>query len=190
VVPRSIGAAPGVLAPSGVAILGVVGGHELGYLLGGAADVSLATSHVHLTAATQVAHLFVAWLLLAIAVTDPRRGWTRGLTVPRLAGLQSALYVALEVGERIAQGAPLAELGSAPVLLGLAVQLPLAATLVLFARVVQAAVDRLLAAGPAPLLVPTGRPRCRQRSGFVPRSRRPLATTSRGPPPAPLLVAA
>jgi hypothetical protein len=189
VIPRSVDGIRGALALLGVAILGVVGGHELGYLLGGAADASLATPHAHVAAVTQVLHLFVAWLLLAVAVTDPRRGWTRGLTIRRLAGLQAALYAALEVGERLVQGAPLAELASAPVLLGLAVQLPLAAVTVLVARVVQAAVDRLLADGPTPIVVPTGRHRCR-RAGSVPRSRRPLATTSRGPPPAPLLVAA
>ncbi|WP_052666788.1 hypothetical protein [Nitriliruptor alkaliphilus] len=187
---RNVGAARRGLAVLGVALLGVVGGHELGYLVGGAADGGLATPHTHLAAATRVAHLFAVWFLLAAAVSDPRRGWTRGLTVPRLAILQSGLYVTLEVAERVAQGTPLAELTSRCVLFGLLLQLPLAATTVLLSRVTQTAVERLLAGGPALLVVPTGRPRCTRGPEVAPRSRRPLAATSRGPPVGPLLVAA
>jgi hypothetical protein len=65
--------------------------------------------------------------LVAIAVADPRRsGWRRELTVARLAGIQSLLYVALEWGERAAQGQGVAELWSTPVLAGFVAQLVVA----------------------------------------------------------------
>jgi hypothetical protein len=179
------GGAGRALALLGVAAVGVLGGHELGYLLGGATST---TPHGHLEAALHAAPLFAAWLLVAAAVTDPRRGWTRALTFPRLAALQVTLYGGLEVGERLVLGMPLAELTSTPVLLGLLSQLLLAGVTIALARLAQALVERILLrwSEAARLRVPTSFAAPAPRAV---RSQRPLTTSSRGPPAGPLAPA-
>jgi hypothetical protein len=169
------------LAVLGVAAIGTLAGHELGYLLGGVVDATLETSHAHLSAFLGVAPLAAAWALLAAALTDPRRGWTRQLTARRLASSQAVLYGALEVGERALVGAPMAELGSASVVLGLLAQGWLAAAAVLLVRLAQSVVGHVLRGCSPPLVlqlpaVPVAVP------VSVPASRRPLTTSSRGPP--------
>jgi hypothetical protein len=169
------------LAVAGVAAVGVLGGHELGYLVG-AADGTVTTPHAHLDALLGAAPVAAAWLLLAAALTDPRRGWTRELTVTRLVTAQAGLYAALEIGERLAHGVPLAELASVAVVSGLVAQVVVAGVAILLARAGQSLVGHLLrrprprATTPAlsrpvgdPVDVPAG-------------SRRPRTAPSRGPP--------
>lgn len=168
------------LAVLGVAVVGMLGGHELGYLLGGAAR-TLSTPHGHLDATVHAAPVLAAWSLLAAALTDPRRGWTRELTVPRLTAVQTTLFVLVEVGERALQGAAFGELSSASVLLGLLAQPLLAALTVLLARYGQTVVGHLLrrrrAGRPValgPVLGTAGTP--------VLVSRQPPSVSSRDPP--------
>lgn len=114
-----------------LAIAGVLAGHLVGYGAVSGLGVTSGAHHGHLDLLVDVLLPLGTIALVAIALAHPRRsGWDRGLTVPRLAGLQSLLYVALEWGERAAQGLPAAELASAPVLAGFLAQLMIAVLVV------------------------------------------------------------
>lgn len=131
-----------------VASAGVLGGHLLGYGAGSLLGATTATHHGHLDPLVDVLVPLGSIALVAIALAQPERsGWGRGLTVPRLAGLQSLMYTALEWGERAAQGHGVAELASTPVVAGFVAQLMIAVLVVWAVRLAWRA-----ARPPAPML--------------------------------------
>lgn len=153
-----------------VAWAGVLAGHMLGYGVSGLLGAISATPHAHLDPLADVLVPLGAIALTAIAATDPSRsGWRRGLTVPRLAGVQSVLYLVLEWGERAVQGHGLAELLSLPVIAGFVAQLVVAVVVVSTVRLVWRATRiRPLVMAPWPRLVPA-------------EPRAPLPATTRDP---------
>lgn len=107
-----------------LAAAGVLAGHLLGYGASAVLGVSSATTHGHLDPLVDVVVPLGAILLVGVALAHPQRsGWHRGLTVPRLAGLQSLFYLVLEWGERATQGQGVEELLAPPVIAGFVAQL-------------------------------------------------------------------
>lgn len=144
-----------LLGPLGVtatALAGVVGGHRLAYLVAfGDQDARHAlladTGHPYLSTASLLAMALGTWVVGAVA-TRHLRGGERGTgtarVAARLALLQVTLFVLLEVGERVASGAPLEGLlhhGLLPI--GLAVQLLAAVGFALILRAVAGAAEAL-----------------------------------------------
>jgi hypothetical protein len=131
------------LTTSLLAVVAALAGHELGYAL---APLAGTTSHGHLDLALRVLPALGLIAFARRALADEERAvWARRhLTVGRLAGLQLATYLAIEVGERLVQGAPLAELTGPAVLLGAAVQVPIAALVLLGLRTTQRVIARIL----------------------------------------------
>jgi hypothetical protein len=110
-----------------LAAAGVLAGHLLGYGASAGFGAPMSTAHGHLDLLVDVVVPLGAILLVAIALAHPQRsGWGRELTFPRLAGTQSLLYLALEWGERAAQGQGAAELLALPVVAGFVAQLVVA----------------------------------------------------------------
>lgn len=121
--------------PFGVAALAVAGtlaGHELGYLTERGRD---GVSHAYLGALGPIVALTLCAAAWMAAVRVLRRDTGRAPSFVMLAGIQAALFVAMEIGERITTGS-VSSLQSLPVVLGLLLQ-PLTAWAAL----------RLLAAG-------------------------------------------
>jgi hypothetical protein len=146
---------------------GVVLGHWLSYLLampspGIRGEVLAATGHAYWLTAVKQAVILVVVSLAAIAIRQvrlvraqdqPERAGPGGLAL-RLAGLQVLGFLALEVTERVAAGAPISSILDHHVLvLGLLVQVVLAASaallLSLFARAA-GAIARTLVRAPFP----------------------------------------
>ena len=123
----------GLLALAGA---GTIAAHELGYFVA-PGDVSVSHRHLSLLAPVVVMALCVtAWMS---AVRILRTGGAQPPSLGLLAGVQVALYLALEVGERVVLG-DLASLLSAPVLLGLALQPAIAGIAVVLLRVGEQAI--------------------------------------------------
>jgi hypothetical protein len=183
----------------GAAFGGVVLGHWLGYLLampsaGIRDEVLAATGHAYWLTTVKQAVVLVVVSLAAIAMRefrlvrapDVREGTGPGSLALRLAGLQVLGFLALELTERVAAGAPISSILAHHVLvLGLLVQVVLAASaalvLSLFARAAGALARALVRA-----LFP--RPACRAFPRLPVTVLRPvLATGSAGPrsPPSP-----
>lgn len=137
-----------------LAAAGVLAGHLLGYGASAAFGVHSSTAHRHLDLLVDVVVPVGAILLVVIALAHPQRsGWSRGLTIPRLAGTQSLFYIALEWGERVAQGQGAEELLAVPVVAGFVAQLVIALLVVRGVRLVW----RLLC--PPPPVLDVGAPR-------------------------------
>jgi hypothetical protein len=151
----------------GVAATGLVLGHWLAYALGTppahARDELLrATGHGYLPYATQVALLAGALGLAGLFLTRLTNGEARGSfvgDVSRLAAVQSAAFVTMEIGERLLSGASLHDLTHGPLLaIGLGVQLVLAIVGALILRLTERAAEGAESLGrslapPAPALV-------------------------------------
>jgi hypothetical protein len=138
-----------------VAGAGALIGHEVGYTVGPSLGSQVVTPHGHVAQLLQILPPLGGFVLLAAAVSDPRRArWAREqLTVGRLAAVQMLLFVALEVMERQAHGVSLAELATPPVLVGAVAQLLVAALLVTFVRRTRRALQTLTS-------TPSDLPRC------------------------------
>lgn len=135
--------------PFGLAALagaGTLGAHELGYLAG-SDDGSV--SHAHFAVLGPLALFAVCAAGWFAAVRVLRDGGGHPPSMRSLVGLQTALYLVIEVGERVAVG-DLESLASAPVALGLILQ-----------PVIAWAAIQLLRLGSALLLAAFGRPRRR-----------------------------
>lgn len=183
----------------GAAFGGVVLGHWMSYLLaipiaGERNGVLVATGHGYWLTAIKLAVVLAVVSLAAIGIRQARLAWDRGTALDhgpgsialRLTLLQVLGFVALEVTERLAAGAPLSSLAAHQVLvLGVLVQVLIAGSLALllslFARAVHAAVRAAHA---------RARSGGRARSSFPPIAfavlRPALLTGSvipRGPPP-------
>jgi hypothetical protein len=151
----------------GAAFGGVVLGHWLSYLLampsaGFRGEVLASTGHAYWLTAVKQAAILVVVSLAAIAMRQVRlaRAQDRpelagpGSLALRLAGLQVLGFLALEVTERVAAGAPVSSISGHHVLvLGLLVQVVLAASAALllsaFARAI-GALARALVRAPFP----------------------------------------
>jgi hypothetical protein len=128
-----------------LAAAGALAGHELGYALAPLAGAT-STSHDHLDLALRILPVLglVAFARRALG-DEERTAWTRRhLTVGRLAALQLGIFFVLEGGERLGQGVALSELAGPQVLVGAAVQVPIAAAVLLGLLATRRVVARLL----------------------------------------------
>jgi hypothetical protein len=157
---RTLRGLPLVAVASG----GVVLGHWLSYLLGLPsahlrAEVLRATGHGYWQSGVQLAVAVVVVALAAIAVRQFRAASTVGISAEegpgrvalRLAGIQVLGFSALEVGERVAAGAPVSGMLQHHLfVLGLLVQVAVAAAIALVLFVFCRAVGAIAAALAAP----------------------------------------
>ena len=138
------------MAAVGVAGAGLMLGHWLAYALGTphaqARDRLLAaTGHSYLHLATEVALLAATLGLVVLFLGRLSRREARGTfggNLARLAGVQVAAFVAMEIGERLLSGAPLHDLSHGPVLaVGIGVQLALVVAGAVALRLTERAAD-------------------------------------------------
>lgn len=172
-----------------VAGAGVQLGHSLGYGAAALVGATTGVGHGHLDVLGDILVPLGAVGVLVAILLDPRRpslprpwaGW-------RLASVQSGMYLALEAGERQAQGHGLEGLLTAPVLAGFGAQLVVA---LLVTRLVRAARRSLAPLVDAPALLPGASVvPCPAGAPWVivgGRDRRPVG--SRAPPASRALVA-
>jgi hypothetical protein len=179
----------------GVAGAGLMLGHRLAYLLDAPQalardEILRATGHAYLPYVTQVALLAgvigLAALFLA-RLSRRERAEPFGREWARLAVVQSTAFVVMEVGERLASGATLADLAHGrllPIGLGAQIALALIGAVVLrstqraadaVAQVVRASAPAASALTRAPALAAVATP---PRSAMLPAG-------SRAPPPSP-----
>jgi len=139
-----------MLATLGVAGAGLVLGHWLAYALGTPQahvrdELLRSTGHGYLPYATQVALLAGAMGLVGLFLTRLTRREARGSfagDVAKLAAVQSAAFVAMEIGERLLSGSSLHDLTHGRLLvIGLGVQLLLAVAGALTLRLTEHALE-------------------------------------------------
>lgn len=180
------------VATVGVAGAGLVLGHWLAYALAtphahAREELLRATGHGYLPYASQVALLAGALGLAALFLSRLARRESRGSfagDVARLAAVQSAAYVTMEVGERWLSGASLHDLAHGPLLtIGLGVQLVMAVVGALVLRTTDRAAEAAESLGrspapPLPALVTAGP----VVPAVAPRRPAMRSTKSRAPP--------
>jgi hypothetical protein len=133
---------PGQLA---LAFAGMLLGHAAGYAVAAATGTMAGVSHAHLDVLLDVGLPLGVVALLLLALTEPRRiAGARDVTVARLAGLQSLLFVGLETLERLVQGAGPGGLLSTAVVVGFLAQLLVATVVVLLVGATRRFVRRIL----------------------------------------------
>ena len=185
-----------MMATLGVAMAGLALGHWLAYAID--APHALArhellrdTGHAYLSYATQIALLAGAiglvGLFLSRLTRSERLGSFAGDAV-RLAGVQSAAFLAMEIGERLLSDAPLHDLAHGPLLvIGTGVQLVMAVAGALALRLTERAAEAAESLGlvppvpPAPSLV-TDTPLA---AAVLPMRPAMRAAASRAPPSLP-----
>ena len=185
-----------MMATLGVAGAGLVLGHWLAYAINephalARPELLRDTGHAYLPYATQIALLAGAIGLVGLFLTRLTRGERVGSfagDVVRLAGVQSAAFLAMEIGERLLSGSSLHDLTHGPLLVtGLGVQLLIAVAGTLALRLTEHAAEAAESLGhaspvpSAPSLV-TGTPLA---AAVVPMRPAMRATASRAPPSLP-----
>jgi hypothetical protein len=177
-----------------VAGAGLVLGHSLAYALAtpqahAREQLLHATGHGYLPFATQVAMLAAALSLAALFLSRLGRHGGRGsfgVDVARLAGVQSAAFVAMEVGERLASGASLLDLVHGPLLaIGLVVQLVVAVVGALALRLTERAAECAESLGRSPANRASATLTLAIASAGAPRRPTMRAPTNRAPPSSP-----
>lgn len=185
-----------MMATLGVAGAGLVLGHWLAYAIGTPQahvrdELLRSTGHGYLPYATQVALLAGAIGLVGLFLTRLTRREARGPfagDVAKLAAVQSAAFVAMEVGERLLSGSSLHDLTHGPLLvIGLGVQLVLAVAGALTLRLTEHAVEvaESLRHAPAVPLAPSLVAGTALAQVVAPRRPAMRATASRAPPSLP-----
>lgn len=139
-----------IVATVGLAGAGLVLGHRLAYAIAAPHEQAReawlrTTGHGYLAYATQVAALAGALGLLALFISRLMRRETRGSfagDVGRLAAVQTAAFLAMEVGERWLAGASFHDLTHGPLLVtGLGLQLAMAVAGAIVLRVTDRAAE-------------------------------------------------
>ncbi|MEX1262374.1 MAG: hypothetical protein WEE66_00340 [Actinomycetota bacterium] len=180
------------LATVGVAGAGLVLGHWLAYAIGAPhadarAQLLGETGHGYLPYATQVALLAGAVALVAMSLSRLTHRATKGAftgDVAKLAAVQAAAFLAMEIGERLLSGALLQDLTHGPLLaIGLGVQLAIATLGAYILRLTERAAElaQVLmwpSVRPVPSLVAAGA----FASSVAPRRPPMRAAASRAPP--------
>ena len=185
-----------MMATLGVAGAGLVLGHWLAYAIDSPHalarhELLRDTGHAYLPYATQIALLASAIGLVGLfltRLTRRERPDSFAGDVARLAGVQSAAFLVMEIGERLLSGSSLHDLTNGPLLvIGIGVQLVMAVAGALVLRLTEHAaevaesLDRAPAASFSPSLV-IGAPLAATVMPMRPAMR---ATASRAPPSLP-----
>lgn len=185
-----------MMATLGVAGVGIVLGHWLAYAIGAPQanvrdELLRSTGHGYLPYATQVALLAGAIGLVGLFFTRLTRREACGSfagDVAKLAAVQSAAFLAMEVGERLLSGASLHDLTHGPLLvIGLGVQLVLAVAGALTLRLTEHATEvaESLRHAPVVSLAPSFVAASALAQAIAPRRPAMRATASRAPPSLP-----
>lgn len=185
-----------MISTLGVAGAGLVLGHWLAYSIGMPQahmrdELLRSTGHDYLPYATQVALLTGALGLVGLFFTRLTQREARGpfgADVAKLAAVQSAAFVAMEVGERLLSGSSLHDLTHGPLLvIGLGVQLVLAVAGALTLRLTEHAVEVAQSLRRAPVAPLASSLVAGTACAQVVAPRRPAmrATASRAPPSLP-----
>ncbi|MEW6475184.1 MAG: hypothetical protein AB1679_23255 [Actinomycetota bacterium] len=179
---------------AGLAPIGLVLGHALDYLVAGggpaAARLLASTGHGYWPVAVALAGFVGMMTVFAAVVSGFRLAGSTGArpstfaVAVRLAAMQSAAFVVIEVVERVVAGADVGDLVGPVLVLGLVVQWLVATVAAVLLPALQAAGERLRRRSGLRLSPSAARPsRCPLRPGFLrPSSPRRGAAGLRGPP--------